>query len=198
MPLSGATRSQIATDMAASGLPSASFFGSLGCTGTEQFAKDWILLAGACKATNDAYEYPEGVSRVSPISIRESELVCDVSISVITTVLAPQTVVQDADSNNVNGYLGSFLVDLTGHTLLSSSTFFQVPFDTVSPLQILLDTAKMMNAYDLDTEETYQTVLRLSSGENSSSGNQMRYRVNLEAKLNNPLLPQMADIIDYL
>lgn len=196
MPLSGATRSQVATDMAASGLPSATFFGSLGCAGTEQFAKDWILLAGACKAANDAYEYPEGVSRVSPISIRESELACDISISAITTVLAPQTVIEGADSN-VNGYLGSTLVDLSGNTLLASSTFFQVLFDTVSPLQVLLDTAKVMNTYDLDTDETYQTVLRLSSGENSSSGNQMRYRVNLEAKLNKPLLPQMADIIDF-
>lgn len=198
MPLSGATRTQIATDMAASGLPSATFFGSLGCSGTEQFAKDWILLAAACKAANDTHAYPDGVSRVSPISVRETELVCDVNITAITTVLAPESVIEAADESGPNGFLGSStLVDMTGNALLVDSAFFQVPF-TVSPLQVLIDTAKLLNVYDLDVAEGYQTVMRLSSGENSSSGSEMRFRSALECQLNKPLLPMMSDIIDFV
>jgi len=195
MTLADATRDAVAAAMASSGLPSASFFGNLAVTGSEQFAKDWVSLASAAKALNDSHEYPAGTSRVSPISIRESERICDVTITAIVSSLAPQSLITAPDESGPNGYLGMAGIDLSGNPLLSDSPFFQTAF-AVSPLQLLLDTAIILNTFDTSaTADDYDQKIRISG--NEVSGNQYRLRASLEANLSLPLLPTYADIVNY-
>ncbi|MEB3884049.1 hypothetical protein [Lyngbya sp. CCY1209] len=195
MTLAAATRDAVASAMAGSGLPSAEFFGSLGVSGDQQFAKDWVSLASAAKALNDAHEYPAGTSRVSPISIRESERICDVTVTAIVSSLAPRSLITAPDESGPNGYLGVAGIDLSGNPLLSDSPFFQTAF-TVSPLQVLIDAAIILNTFDTSaTADEYDQKIRISGGE--VSGKQYRLRANLETNLSSPLLPTYADVLNY-
>jgi hypothetical protein len=197
MTLAAATRTAVASLMASSGLPSASFFNALGISGDHQFAKDWVSLASALKSINDVHPYPDGTSRVSPIRIRESEQVCDVTVSAIVGILTPQAVITAPDELGPNGYLGTAGIDLSDNALLSDSPFFQTEF-TVSPLQVLVDAAIILNTFDTSaTADSYNQKIRISSNENSQSGNQCQLRMQLEANLLSPLLPVYSNIIDF-
>lgn len=197
MTLAAATRTAVASAMASSGLPSAAFFNALGVSGDQQFAKDWVALASAVKALNDAHEYPAGTSRVSPVSIRESERVCDVTVTAIVSSLTPRTVIEAPDESGPNGYPGVAGIDLSGNPLLSDSPFFQTAF-SVSPLQVLADAAIILNTFDTSaTADDYDQKIRISSDENSSTGNQCKLRARLEANLSAPLLPAYADVVNF-
>jgi hypothetical protein len=192
MTLAEATRSIIKTDMAGSGLPSETFItGMAGLTGTQQFAKDWLALATACLSANQSFDYATpGFRTVNPITIREEALILTVTVApkVLTTNL--QSVITGASADNENGYLGTTGINLTASPFLASSTFFQTTF-TISPLQVLMDTAILMNTYDKSTETGYRQKLRVSVTETGA-------RMVLEADTTTSLLPTYAQVVDFI
>ena len=195
------TTQQLLTELATATMPSSSIVNSFNITGYENniFLKDWCMLLNGLYLINREYykdvdlewfePKPNPYSFLSPShNLTRYSVMIDLEMDNFDLV----TNYQRDRKQPFNGITAEPL-DLNAYTTLFGSTFDNCPwllvnFSTISPMQFVLDTAKVLQHSQAKDEENIQVRL-------SNKTTAMLASINVELTVGTPQVPQYDDIL---